>query len=112
MQTISTPIVYFGDIPQTTISNSMDECQAQFHDWDRANQVFFDAEKESKHILSAEEPQGGTFKLLGISFDAQLLFPLADERVDDTRQAHAASRLTPLVYNSATPMTLVTKCSA
>ena len=35
----------------------------------RANQVTFDAAKESKHILRLWEPAGTTFKLLGALFD-------------------------------------------
>ena len=32
----------------------------------------FEANKESKHILSLEEPQGGNFKILGVEYDCEL----------------------------------------
>ena len=37
-----------------------------------ANQVAFDAGKESLHILSLSEPSGTGFKLLGLNFDEEL----------------------------------------
>ena len=43
------------------------------HSWGRANQVTFDATKESKHILSRSNPYGDPFSLLGIQFDCKLL---------------------------------------
>jgi len=37
--------------------------------WGQANQVAFDAGKESKHILKLDSPAGSTFNLLGVLFD-------------------------------------------
>ena len=56
------------------------------HAWGKANQVTFDAAKESQHILSRRCPHGDPFKLLGIRFDCKLL--MADtvfELVNDCR---------------------------
>ena len=51
----------------------MTSCQAELHKWGRANQVSFDAGKESQHILSRTRPYGSGFELLGVSFDTKLL---------------------------------------
>ena len=48
------------------------DCQTQLHHWGDVNSVTFDADKESKHVLSRRDPTGGNFKLLGIDFDCQL----------------------------------------
>ena len=51
--------------------------QQELHRWGDANQVSFDAGKESFHILSRlykdRGPDGGNFRLLGICFDPKLL---------------------------------------
>jgi len=51
----------------------IDTCQTSLHRWGRANQVTFDAAKESRHILSRKSPHGEPFKLLGIWFDCKLV---------------------------------------
>ena len=48
------------------------KCQTKLHSWGRANQVVFEATKESCHILSHLEPAGEDFKLLGVDFDCAL----------------------------------------
>ena len=47
-------------------------CQEELHTWGRANQVAFDAKKESFHVLSEKQPEGDNFKLLGVLYDCQL----------------------------------------
>ena len=47
-------------------------CQQELHKWGRANQVDFDASKESQHVLSLSDPVGGNFRLLGVPFDTEL----------------------------------------
>jgi hypothetical protein len=63
-------------VPSTTsvedATKSMDLVQEELHKWGDANQVVFDAAKESKHILSRTDPFGQDFKLLGIVFDCKL----------------------------------------
>ena len=54
------------------IETSLNGCQKELHSWGAANQVEFDAGKESQHILSLSEPSGTGFKLLGVGFDEQL----------------------------------------
>ena len=49
--------------------------------WGDANQVSFDAAKESKHILSTTDPEGSTFKLLGVPFDTELSMACAVSEV-------------------------------
>ena len=53
----------------------MEECQDELHKWGMANQVSFDATKESKHILSRTQSYGAPFDLLGVRFDCKLLIP-------------------------------------
>jgi len=47
----------------------MTKCQQELHTWGEANQVVFDPCKESKHIMTLDEPEGTSFKLLGVLFD-------------------------------------------
>ena len=47
-------------------------CQSEVHAWGRANQVSFDANKESMHILALSGGEGPNFKLLGVPFDTAL----------------------------------------
>ena len=47
-----------------TILTDMDSCQVELHSWGRANQVVFEASKESEHILSRKSPYGEPFVLL------------------------------------------------
>ena len=42
----------------TDIERSLKGCQQELHGWGAANQVAFDAGKESLHILSLSEPSG------------------------------------------------------
>ena len=51
---------------------SLQNCQQELHKWGAANQVAFDASKESQHVLSLSDPAGDSFKLLGVSFDMEL----------------------------------------
>jgi hypothetical protein len=51
---------------------STTKVQEELHKWGLANQVTFDATKESKHILSRTDPWGQNFKLLGVVFDCRL----------------------------------------
>ena len=73
--------VFGNGMENSRIFTSIDLCQEELHKWGRANQVSFDPCKESKHILSQTEPEGPSFKLLGISFDTQLLMGDAVDEV-------------------------------
>ena len=54
------------------IDQSITNCQQELHRWGRANQVSFDASKESRHIMSLTQPAGDSFRLLGVTFDGGL----------------------------------------
>ena len=54
------------------IMTSLKTCQQELHKWGAANQVAFDAGKESQHVLSLSDLLGGVFKLLGVTFDTEL----------------------------------------
>ena len=58
--------------PNDVIKTSLNACQCELHRWGTANQVAFDAGKESHHILSLSDPSGSLFNLLGVPFDPQL----------------------------------------
>ena len=64
--------VYSASARQDEILADMDACQWELHQWGKANQVSFDAGKESKHILSRSQLYGESFKLLGVQFDTKL----------------------------------------
>ena len=64
--------VFPNHIDNADIERNMDTCQHELHSWGAANQVAFDATKESRHILSLSEASGNGFKMLGVSFDEQL----------------------------------------
>ena len=50
----------------------MEDCQNALHTWGYANQVQFDAAKESHHVLHRHEQLGNDFRMLGVQFDCQL----------------------------------------
>ena len=58
--------------PETTVLAELTECQSSLHRWGAANQVMFDAGKEEYAVLSQSDPEGETFKLLGVEFDPKL----------------------------------------
>jgi hypothetical protein len=84
-------MVYADDLnayrafPRVTARQKMLEsarlCQEELHQWGKANQVTFEASKESFHIVSKSEPFGRDFKLLGITFDTSLTMAAAVEEV-------------------------------
>ena len=47
-------------------------CQTELHLWGKANQVTFEATKESFHVVSHRTPEGEDFKILGVLFDCEL----------------------------------------
>jgi hypothetical protein len=64
--------VFMPEVSNIAIKNVTKSCQNELHNWGKANQVVFDATKESSHILSLSEPAGDSFKLLGVTFDVEL----------------------------------------
>ena len=61
-----------GHISNDFIVSQLDEAQRELHRWGHASQVTFDSGKEHFAILSAVEPHGVSFKMLGVKFDAKL----------------------------------------
>ena len=59
----------------------MEECQAELHHWGSANQILFDAGKESFHCIHRTQCFGENFKILGVSFDCQLTMEAASREV-------------------------------
>jgi hypothetical protein len=74
--------------PATTANNQILESlrlsQTELHGWGKANQIEFEAGKESMHILSSSEGYGKKFKMLGVVFDVPLTMRQAvDELVTE-----------------------------
>ena len=64
----------FGQSAQTeSVQKSLELCQSELHRWGKANQVAFDAGKESQHILSTTDSVGESFWMLGVVFDCELI---------------------------------------
>ena len=61
--------VFAPDIHNDIILLALKSCQQELHTWGAANQVAFDAGKESQHVLSLSDPEDDSFKLLGVLFD-------------------------------------------
>ena len=80
----------------------MESCRSELHAWGKANQVVFDASKESLHILSLADPVGETFRMLGVIFDGALTMAGAVEEVvnDATGKLRTLLR-TRRYYNDA-----------
>ena len=64
--------IFPSSTPNDIALKAIDNVQQELHMWGDANQVSFDAKKESRHILSRTEPLGPDFKLLGVEFDCGL----------------------------------------
>ena len=64
--------IYEETTPNTTLWRHAEQCQTNLHKWGTANQVSFDANKESFNIISRYVPEGPGFKLLGIFYDNAL----------------------------------------
>ena len=63
---------YDASCENGVLREEMRECQSLLHTWGRANQVEFDAGKESFHVLSRNHPEGSDFKMLGVEWDTKL----------------------------------------
>ena len=57
------------------------DCQRSLHDWGDANQVSFEASKESMHIIARSDSLGEDFRILGITFDVKLTMASAIHEV-------------------------------
>ena len=53
----------FGDV---YVNGLTQRCQASLHRWGQANQVVFEPDKESMHILGRYSTYGGPFKMLNV----------------------------------------------
>ena len=63
---------YPARIVNDRILEDLRSCQREIHAWGSANQITFDAGKESFAVLSTTNAEGESFKLLGIPFDVHL----------------------------------------
>ena len=58
--------------PNDTLLTETATTQKELHTWGAANKVTFDSAKESSHVLCRDDPAGGDFKILGVTFDCRL----------------------------------------
>ena len=65
--------IFAPETMDSVIDRQLSKCQCELHTWGSANQVSFDAEKESMHILSILNARCPEFTLLGITFDGSLI---------------------------------------
>ena len=86
--------------PNEAILADMSSCQAELHSRGRANQVVFDASKESEHILSRRDPYGEPFVLLGVQFDCKLLMTDAVQELATTCKWKLRSILRTKKFNN------------
>ena len=56
--------IYPSATHNSAIKKSLNNVQSEFHKWGDANQVAFDAAKESQHVLSTSDPEGSTVPYL------------------------------------------------
>jgi hypothetical protein len=73
--------VFPATTPNPKVLVALNLCQKELHEWGHANQVAFDAGKESIHIISMKEPHGVDFKMLGVEFDTALTMKAAVDRL-------------------------------
>ena len=78
---------FAADSDNKVILQDLAGCQAALHSWGAANQVTFDAGKESFHVLHRRFAHGGPFKILGVIFDEKLTMELAINEI--SAKAHA-----------------------
>ena len=52
--------------------SDLKKCQCEVHNYGKANQVSFDASKESMHILALKNGERQNFRLLGVPFNNEL----------------------------------------
>ena len=54
------------------VTAALHTCQHSLHSWRADNQIFFDASKESFHVLHRRRPVGEDFRILGVFWDPKL----------------------------------------
>ena len=68
--------------PTAHVESCLNLCQSTLHDWGKANQVSFDAAKESMHVIARSrrdipEDLAENFRILGVLFDTRLTMAAA-----------------------------------
>ena len=84
---------FLPEVRNEAIVEELELCQAALHTWGAANQVEFDAGKESLHVLHRRDPAGDSFRILGVLWDTKLLMDAECEEVG----ARASWKLTTLL---------------
>ena len=63
---------YAKELRNEAVKEDLEACQRTLHCWGAANQVVFDASKETMHVLHRKEPEGDSFKTLGVHWGTKL----------------------------------------
>ena len=75
-----------ASVANNKIIESLILSQKDLHSWGTANRLFFDPSKKGIHALSAEEPYGKEFKILGLGFGTGITMKsTVDELVIEAR---------------------------
>lgn len=61
------------DVDNGELLGAAKGCQRELHSWGTANQIEFDPDKESMHVVARHDAHGGAFTILGIEFDCKLV---------------------------------------
>ena len=73
--------VYDGTLQNEALTEELGDCQSTLHSWGEANQVVFDAAKETFHVLHRTDAWGDSFRALGVHWDTQLSMALQCQEV-------------------------------
>ena len=84
---------FAADCNNEVILQDLADCQAALHSWGAANQVTFDAGKESFHVLHRRFAHGGPFKILGVIFDEKLTMEHAINEISAKARARVVALL-------------------
>ena len=69
------------DVKELEAVLELSACQASLHNWGGANRVIFDSSKESFVLMRRFRAIGVNFKLLGVTFDPQLLMHVGTRKI-------------------------------
>ena len=81
---------YPGCTPDALLLEELRRCQSKLHAWGASQQIQFDGDKESMHILDREHPYGESFKFLGVRYDTKLT--MATACLEIAAQGHSRTR--------------------
>ena len=88
------------DVKEFDVVMRLSACQHQLHEWGSANQVTFDPSKEEFVLIRRFRALGPNFKLLGVTFDPQLLMHTGVRKIASEAGWRLQTLLRPRQYFS------------